>query len=80
MSGRHFVNQHGIHIHVGGRKRPKETRETHPHLFRALRAISLPTAPDFDNTALAKTALRTFSATTASAIALQPAPGTSSTA
>lgn len=57
MSGRHFVNQHGIHVHVGGRKRPKETRETHPHLFRALRAISLPTAPDFDNTALAKTAL-----------------------
>ena len=57
MSGRHFVNKHGIHIHVGGRHRPMQTRDSHPHLFRGLRALTLPPAPDFDNTVAAKTAL-----------------------
>ena len=62
MSGRHLVNQHGIAIHVGGRKRPRQTRDTHPHLFRSLRSYmtgtTLPTAPDsFDYTGPASTAL-----------------------
>ena len=57
MSGRVHVNAHGLRIHVGGRKRPTQMRASHPHLFRGLRAIQLPPAPDFDNTQSAKVAL-----------------------
>ena len=80
MSGRHFVNKHGIHIHVGGRHRPKQTRDSHPHLFRGLRALTLPPAPDFDNTVAAKTAPRTSWRTTRWATAPRQALATSSTA
>ena len=62
MTVRHYVNQHGIHVHVGGRKRPTQTRESHPHLYRSLRqymtGTTLPTAPDtFDFTGPAASAL-----------------------
>jgi hypothetical protein len=51
------TNVHGLQLHLGGRHRPKQTRDSHPHLFRGLRALTLPPAPDFDNTVLSKTAL-----------------------
>lgn len=52
------TNDHGLRLHVGGRRRPKETRASHPHLFRSLKSYgSLPPAPDFDNTTLAAVAL-----------------------
>jgi hypothetical protein len=55
---RQLVNPHGPKIHVGGRKRPSENRRTHPHLFKTLKAVSLPTAPAaFDYTVKARTAL-----------------------
>jgi hypothetical protein len=57
VSGRVHTNAHGLKLHVGGRKRPTQTRASHPHLFRGLRALTLPPAPDFDNTVAAKVAL-----------------------
>ena len=53
------TNSHGHTFHVGGRRRPKQARHTHPHLFKSLRGYvrTLPPAPDFDNTTDCQTAL-----------------------
>jgi hypothetical protein len=55
VSGRIITNPHGLQLHVGGRSRPKQTRDSHPHLFRSVRdfmkGAALPPAPDsFDYT------------------------------
>ena len=50
MSGRTHTNSHGLSFHIGGRHRPIMTRETHPHMYRAMAKFltteGLPTAPD----------------------------------
>jgi hypothetical protein len=50
MAGRIHTNSHGVSVHVGGRRRPVVTPESHPHLFRSmsryLTGEPLPTAPD----------------------------------
>ena len=51
MSARVVINQHGLKLHVGGRKRPKETPASHPHLFKGahefmVKGVPLPTPPD----------------------------------
>lgn len=59
MSGRVVTNQHGLRLHVGGRRRPTQTRETHPEKYRALvKYGTLPSSPTtFDYTAVAPVAL-----------------------
>lgn len=59
MIGRLYQNQHGLQLRVGARKRPTQTRESHPHLFRDLAKYgSLPTAPTtFDFSGPARPAL-----------------------
>jgi len=57
VTGRVHVDERGRKRHVGGRKRPTQTRESHPHLFRGLHALTLPPAPDFDNMVAAQAAL-----------------------
>jgi hypothetical protein len=61
MTGRIHTNSHGHSFHIGGRNRPIMTRETHPHMYRAmakfLTAEGLPTAPDsFDYSSSSLTA------------------------
>jgi hypothetical protein len=59
VSHKTVTNQHGLTFRVGDRHRPKQTRASHPHLFRSLGKYgALPTAPEaFDYTTAATVAL-----------------------